>query len=90
MATPPSSTFRDNRTKSVIFQVVFRQWDGDSHFQLLDGVSAPTLISVGFTASLFATGKRRSLANLSLISLKEEAAARASKLILRPNDITDM
>jgi len=70
------STFRNNRTKSAIFQVAFRRWNGDSHLQLLDGFSASTQISAGFTASV-ATGKRRSLASLSLISLKEEAAARA-------------
>lgn len=60
----------------MIFQVAFRRWDGDSHLQLLDGVSAPTQISAGFTASV-AAGKRRSLASLSFIFLKEEAAARA-------------
>lgn len=70
------STFRNNRTKSTIVQVAFRRWDGDSHLQLLDGFSAPTQISASFTAR-FATGKRRLLASLSFISLKEEAAARA-------------
>ena len=70
------STFRNNRTKSTIFQAVFRRWNGDSHLQLLDGFSASTQVSAGFTARV-ATGKRRLLASLSFISLKEEAAARA-------------